>query len=182
MLFELLIKIWVTPENILGLIWNIITIVGMCLIFRAWNEKWWKSLIPFYGIYIMYRHAWKERKWLFVIQLLFEVVSAISAWIMRKHITSNVFHAIKTYIETEQLDIDISVPRLVICITLLLVSMLVTFVMTRITYLKICDSLNIKNTLLKIGTFFIPQIFLIVDYISYTKASQGRTAEAQKRI
>lgn len=94
MLFDLFVKLCVTPENILGLIWNLITIVGMCLIFCAWKEQWWKSLIPFYGTYLIYKHAWKERRWLFLVQMIFDLISAVSAWVMRKHITSNLFAAL----------------------------------------------------------------------------------------
>ena len=46
-------------ENVWGLIWSIITAVCMCLIFLAWGEKWWKSLVPFYGTYIIYKNTWK---------------------------------------------------------------------------------------------------------------------------
>ena len=67
--------------------------------------------------------------------------------------------------ETEKIDIDINIPYLLICAAVLLISMLVVFLLTRITYLKICDSLGIKNLLLKVGTFIVPQIFLIVDYV-----------------
>lgn len=169
MLFDLFVKLCVTPENILGLIWNLITIVGMCLIFCAWKEQWWKSLIPFYGTYLIYKHAWKERRWLFLVQMIFDLISAVSAWVMRKHITSNLFAALKTYLETKTIDIDISIPCLLISAGLLLVSMIVVFVFTRITYLKVCDSLNIKNLGLKVGTFFVPQIFLIVDYVYAVK-------------
>lgn len=84
---------------------------------------------------------------------------------MKKHLTNNLFAAIKTYIETETIDIDISVPYLIICAIVLLISMLVVFFLTRITYVKICDSLGIRSALLKVGTFFVPQIFLIVDYV-----------------
>lgn len=165
MLFDIFVKLCITPENVLGIVWNLITIVGMCLVFHAWQEKWWKSLIPFYGTYLIYRNAWKERKWLFFVQMIFDLISMVSARVMKKHVTSNLFTAFKTYLETETIDIDISIPCVLICISLLLVSMLVVFLLTRITYLKICDSLNIKNLGLKIGTFLVPQIFLIVDYV-----------------
>ena len=165
MLFDIFVKLCITPENVLGILWNLITIVGMCLIFHAWQEKWWKSLIPFYGTYLLYKHAWEKRKWLFFVQMLFDLVSFVSARVMRKHVTSNLFTAIKNYLETDTIDIDISIPCLLICTGLLLVSMVAVFLLTRITYLKVCDSLDIKNGFLKVGTFFVPQIFLIVDYV-----------------
>ncbi len=169
MLFDIFVKLWVTPENIIGIAWSIVTIVGMCLIFHAWQEQWWKSLIPFYGTYLIYKNAWKEHKWLFFVQMIFDLLSMLSAKFMKKHLTSNLFAAIKTYMETEKIDIDISVPYLLICACILLISMLVVFLLTRITYLKVCDSLGIKSLLLKVGTFLVPQVFLIVDYVYVRK-------------
>lgn len=177
MLFDIFVKWCVTPENILGIIWNLITIVGMCLIFHAWQEQWWKSLIPFYGTYLIYKNAWKERKWLFLLQMIFDLISMVSARVMKKHVTSNLLTALKTYLETDTIDIDISIPYLLICAGLLLVSMIVVFLLTRITYLKICDSLDIRNLGLKVGTFFVPQIFLIVDYVYAMKKCKNDASD-----
>ena len=174
MLFNLFIKIWATPENIIGLIFNIIMIVSMCLIFTTWQEKWWKSLIPLYGTYILYEHTWKNCKWLFLVQLIFDVVSARCTAFMRKHVAVNLFHTIKTYIETQQLDIDIRVEQLLIAVILFCGSIAVAFVVTRITYVKICDSLCIANRLLKVGTFLLPQIFLLVDYVWVRKIGKDK--------
>ena len=180
MLFDLFVKFWLTPENILGLLWNIIMIVGMCLIFCAWQEKWWKSLIPFYGTYIVYKHTWQKQKWLFLVQIFFDVLGAKCLSGAKKHLTTNLLYTIRTYIETEQLDVDISVPRLVICIILFLISAVITFILTRVTYMKVCSSLQIENLLLKIGTFFLPQIFLVVDYICYKNADKGNSPVAER--
>ena len=70
MLFDLFMKFVLTPENVLGLVFQILTIVSMCLIFHAWKEKWWKSLIPFYGTYLLYQHTWKRWKWLFLVEMI----------------------------------------------------------------------------------------------------------------
>ncbi len=179
MIFDIFMKIWITPENVLGILWSIVTVVGMCLIFHAWKERWWKSLIPFYGTYLMYKNAWKEHKWLFFVQMLFDLISMASSKFMKKHLTNNLFAAIKTYMETETIDIDISIPYLLICAGLLLISMLVVFLLTRITYLKICDSLGIKSLLLKVGTFIVPQIFLIVDYVYVMRRRDSSNAQVQ---
>ncbi|MBQ2802565.1 MAG: hypothetical protein IJF07_01550 [Lachnospiraceae bacterium] len=167
MLWDLFLKLAITPENILGLLWNIVTIVGMCLIFCAWKEKWWKSLIPFYGTYIIYKHTWKNLKWLFVLQLVIDFVGAKATSIAKKHITSNVFESIKTYVETEEIAIDISVEQLFACLVVALISSLIVWILTRITYMKVCSSLQIQNVLLKIGSFLLPEIFLLVDYIYF---------------
>lgn len=178
MLLDLFLKLAVTPENIMGLLWNIITIVGMCLIFHAWTEKWWKSLIPFYGTYLIYKHTWNNLKWLFLLQLGFDFMGAKAVSITKKHITSSLFATIKTYMETEQIAIDISVEQLLICLVLATISSLVVFVLTRITYMKVCDSLLIGNIWLKIGTFLLPELFLLVDYFYYkNKMKKQRSPE-----
>ena len=169
MLLDIFVKFLITPENILGLVWSVVTIVGMCLVFHAWQEKWWKSLVPFYGTYLIYKNAWKEHKWLFFVQMLFDLTSVMSSKFMKKHLKNNLFAAVKTYMETEKVDIDISVPYLLICAIILLISVVVVFLLTRITYWKICDSLGIKNVFLKLGTFIVPQVFLIVDYVYVKK-------------
>ena len=169
MLFDLFLKFVLTPENVLGLIWSTVTTICMCLIFCAWQEKWWKSLIPFYGNYLIYKHTWKKFKWLFLVEIGFDTLAAKSTSFMKKHIVNNVFYTVKTYIETRQLDIEISPEQLFICMVLLLVSAVIVFVLKRVTYMKICTSLNITNTLLKIGTFLLPEVFLLVDYIYYKR-------------
>lgn len=174
MLFDLFVKFYVTPENIIGLIWNIITIVGMCLIFRAWDEKWWKSLIPVYGIYLIYKHTWKEWKWLFLVQIGADMISAKCMSLAKKHITGNVIDAVRTYIETQQIALDISIGRLMIYILLFFITMVIAFLLTRITYIKICESLQIKNVLLILGTFLLPEVFLLVNYVWYIKMSDRK--------
>ena len=99
MLFDLFLKYVVTPENVLGLIWSTVTTICMCLIFCAWQEKWWKSLIPFYGNYLIYKHTWKKFKWLFLVEIGFDTLAAKSTSFMKKHIVNNVFYTVKTYIK-----------------------------------------------------------------------------------
>lgn len=177
MLSDFLIKMFVTPENIFGLIWDIISIVGMCFIFHAWKEKWWKSLIPFYSTFLIYKHTWARYKLLFCVQMSFELMNMVSSKLFKKHITNNLLDTVKNFFETQTFDIDISVTYLLVFGSLMLISMIAIFVMTRITYWKICDSLEIRNLFLKIGTFILPQIFLIVDYIYVSKKNAKIKAE-----
>ena len=164
MLFDLFIKYVITPENILGLLWYMVTIVGMCLIFKLWQEKWWKSLIPIYGTYIIYKHTWKQHKWLFLVQLACNVLQTKSVGYMRKYIVMDIYHTIMYYVENGQLDVDISVGKLLFCLICAVISALAVFLLTRITYVRICSSLQIHNGLLMVGTFLIPEIFLLIDY------------------
>ena len=76
MLLDIFLNIWATPENIISLILRIALTAGLCLIFAAWGEKWWKSLIPFYGTYLLYRHTWVRGRWLFILQILLDMAGA----------------------------------------------------------------------------------------------------------
>lgn len=171
MLFDLFLKIWVTPENIMELILEILMIISMCFIFTTWKEKWWKSLIPIYGTYIIFKNTWKKKKWLFVVPIIFNMISTKCMSFIKKHMVINLLDTVETYIETERIMIDIDVTQLVICVVLFLISVLICYVLTRITYLKICNSLCIKSMVLRIGTFLFPQIFLLIDYIYYKNVS-----------
>lgn len=169
MLWNLILDILITPENVIGFILNISMLVAMCLIFAAWKESWWKSLIPFYSTYIIYKHTWKNRKLLFIVQLVLELVNKRSVSVMRKHIITNVIDAAGEFFDTGKANIEISVSTLVVCIILFLLSALVLFILTRITYLRICDSLNVNNALIKVGVFILPEIFLTITYIFYKR-------------
>ena len=58
-MFDLIVKLFLTPENIIGIIFNTLNILTFCFIFKELKEKWWKSLIPIYSTYILYKHLWK---------------------------------------------------------------------------------------------------------------------------
>lgn len=178
MLFDLFIKIILTPENVLGLIWSIITTVCMCLIFQAWEEKWWKSLVPFYGTYIIYKNTWKQLKWLFLVEIFLQLLSAKCASFIKKYIIHNSFYTIETYIKTENFVVGISVEKVLACMAFLLISALGVCILKRVTYMKICASLSIQNIFLKIGTFLLPQIFLLVDYAVFYK----KQAELKNKV
>ena len=167
MIIGLLIRLWATPENVLGLCMDVAAIVAMCFIFTAWKEKWWKSLVPFYGTYIIFKNVWRKRKWLFFVSITLNIVSSRCVAFFRKHLIIDLIDTIKTYIETEQLSVEIDLRQLLICILIYLVSVIISFVITRISYLKICESLQINNVLLKIGTFLFPQVFLFADYVTW---------------
>lgn len=169
MVWNLIVDAVITPENIIGFILNLSMLVAMCLVFVAWKESWWKSLIPFYGTYIIYKHTWKRRKLLFILQLVLELVNKRSLSVMRKHILTNIIDTVGEFIDTQKFAVDISVSTVIICLILFLVSGLVLFILTRITYLRICDSLDVNNTLIKVGTFLIPEVFLGITYIYWRR-------------
>lgn len=173
MILDLLTKIFITPENIIGLLLNITGIVGMCLIFTLFNEKWWKSIVPFYGTFVLYKHTWKRYSGAFATQTLFALLEICSMSFFKKHITRNLFYAVKSYIETEQWDLDISIPKLLIASALFILSTFIVWIFGLITYVKICNKLNVKNVLLIIGVLFFPDIFLIITYLYYKRKNRG---------
>lgn len=166
MLLDLIVKMYITPENILAILGQISIVVLMCLIFKTWGEKWWKSLIPVYGTYIIYKHTWKDMKWMFAIQLALGFANAHFISRVKKNITGNIINAVRTYIDTKQLDlnIEIDVNLLLLYVALALVCGLCVWIIKRITYMKICDTLYIDSIVLKILTFLLPEIILFVDY------------------
>ena len=145
----------------------------MCLIFTLWQEAWWKSLIPVYGTYIIYKHTWNRHKWLFVLQLVCSMVQAKSISYMRKYFVMDAYHTILDYVDNGQWNVDISVETLVLCLVCAAVSSLVFFLLTRITYAKICSSLQVHNVLLMVGTFVLPEVFLLILYW-YVRKQQGQ--------
>ena len=169
MLFDLMVKLFITPENIMSLIRTVVSCAGICLIFNVWGETWWKSLIPFYGNYLIYKKTWNRFWWLFLVEQIFVFTAAKSYKFMKKHVVDNVFDTIKNCMETKEIDINISVSLLIICTVIFLLSTVLSFVLKRVTYAKVCKTLKIQNIFLIIGTFLFPELFLLVDYVYYTK-------------
>lgn len=166
-MFDLLVKIFLTPENIIGLLFNLSGILALCFIFKEWNEKWWKSLIPIYSTYILYKHLWKY-KWLCIIQFVFSFINTKCLSIFRKHIIGGILSAITNYINTKSLNIDIKFSLLLICILGFILSYIVVFIFKRITYYRINKQFH-NNVLIQIGTFLLPDVFLLISYINYKK-------------
>lgn len=166
-MLELLIKIFLTPENIFGLIFNILGIISFCFIFREWEEKWWKSLVPIYNTYIIYKYLWK-RKWFCLLQFLFSIINIRCIVILKKEILVESINSILNYIKNDIFNINFNFNLLFICIIFFTLSYIVIFTMKRISYFKLCKQYK-SPLFLKIGTFIFPDIFLIISYIFYKK-------------
>ena len=169
MLLDIFLKIWVTPENIVGLIHQIALTVGLCLIFAAWEEKWWKSLIPLYGTYLLYRHTWNRGRWLFAVQILLDMAGAWCGHAIGRSLMGGLLETIRLYVRTGEFAVDISVGQLLFWLMVWAVCAVCVFLLTRITYLKICGSLKLEGGVLKVGTFLFPQLFLLIDYVCWRK-------------
>lgn len=58
----------------------VLLIVGEWKVFEKFGEKPWKSLIPYYSSYIMYKHTWRPSAFWFYVAMneSFNILSAIS--------------------------------------------------------------------------------------------------------
>lgn len=65
-----------TFGQIVSFVIAILSIVAMWRIFAKAGEAGWKSLIPFYNVYVYYKICWKG--WIGIVALLLDVFGAIS--------------------------------------------------------------------------------------------------------
>ena len=109
---------------------------------------------------------------MFLVEIMFNTLGAKCMSFAKRHVTQNVIHTIKSYIETKQLDIQVQTEQLVICIVLFLISAVIVFVLKRVTYVKVCSSLGMNYLLLKVGTFILPEIGLLLTYICFYRKNK----------
>lgn len=166
-MFDILIRLYCTPENVIGLLCDILLLVDMYLIFCAWGEKGWKSLVPVYNKYILYKHTWNG-KCFFIVEVLSGVITAKCLSTMRKHLMTNLFHSILVLLQEQKLETDLDLPMLLICLGVYGIGSLIVFVMRRITYYKITAKFNMPAWI-KFGVLILPEIFLFVSVMAYRK-------------
>ncbi len=76
---------WATAINsfsaLLSLVTLILIIVAEWKLFKKFGEKSWKSLVPYYNSYIMYKHSWcKKAFWIFLVSdTLFDICNKMSS-------------------------------------------------------------------------------------------------------
>ncbi len=169
MTWELLLRYIFSPERIVGIVWDFLPLIAMCFIFHAWNEKWWKCLIPVYGNYISYKHTWRYPFIVLSVKILFDILQSYSIRFIRKHIVGNVLQAIVEFIKTGEIQFTIDMEQILFYLILGLICGFITFIIARCTYAKVCKSLEFNNGWLMVGTFIIPEIFLLVDYVCWRK-------------
>ena len=158
-------KIILTPENIIGIILNIIALIDMCFIFTLFKEKWWKSLIPFYNIYILYKHTWNN-KYICFIEIISLLLNSKFLSFIRKDIFISIYECIKALIEQESFYLDLNYGKIFIFLIFYIITYLIVFIFKRITYWKLCSKMQL-NIFLKILTFIVPDICLLIDYFVY---------------
>lgn len=167
-MLDFLIRLYCTPENVIGLLLDILLMVDMYLIFKALGEKGWKSLVPVYNKFLLYKHTWNW-KWFFLFEVLAGLITAKCLSTMRKHIVSNIFHTIGILLQEQKLEMDIDISMLFICLGVYAICSVFLFIMRRITYYKIAAKFQMA-TWIKVGALILPEIFLLVSVIKYRKA------------
>lgn len=162
-MLQFLFKIFVTPENIVGIILKFIEVIGMCFIFRCLELKWWKSLIPFYDEFTLYQKVFKHKYITFISNTLFLLLQFKCVSLFRKYILGNIFTLIKTR-DFSELEIDAI--YLIVLVLIYCIAFLICFIFQRIANIKALQILRLP-AVFQIFTFLIPDIFLFIDAIYY---------------
>lgn len=162
-MFDFLVKLFITPENVVGVILKLTDIIGMCLIFTIFNIKWYKALIPFYDKYLIYNEVFKHKWICFIFNIIFTGIHTRCLILFKKHLFQNLI----TFIKMKDIStINIDLWYLIILIVIEIVSFIILFIFERICNYRIVKRLNI-NIFFQIGTFLCPNIFLFIDAIWY---------------
>ena len=140
-MLELFVKIFLSPEDILGMMIDMLTIISMCLVFSELKEKWWKSLIPIYSTYFTYKLVWKH-KWFCLLEYSFILLQSKSLSVIRKEIVGNIFDVLIALFKQEELFFDINIGLILICFVGIIIFSIATFIMKRITYYKIAKTFH----------------------------------------
>ena len=102
-------------------------------------------------------------------QILLDMAGAWCGHAIGRSLVGGLLETIRLYVRTGEFAVDISVGQLVLWLMVWAVCVFCAFLLTRITYLKICGSLRLESGVLKVGTFLFPQIFLLIDYMCWRK-------------
>lgn len=156
---DFLLKIFLSPENILGIVLNLLNLVAICVVFSEVGVSWWKALIPIYSTYVSYQSFWKH-KWFCLLEFAFLLIDSRCAAIIRKNIIVDVFEFFATLIEKQTLEVDVNIPLLILCILGSILAAIAIFVMKRMTYYKIGQKLEYSAGKIILG--MISPIFFLV--------------------
>lgn len=65
---------------VISLVWYVLQVIAYWKIFGKMGVPGWKSIIPFYNLYIQYKMTWKPGFfWLFIITMAFSGLSSVKA-------------------------------------------------------------------------------------------------------
>lgn len=143
-MFELFLKIFASPEDILGIVFEILHIISICFVCVEFKEVWWKGLIPIYNVYLLYKHSWKY-KWFFIFEYLFLILQSRSLKLIKTEVIVNIFDLVKDIYNKQEIGIDFDFRLVLICLFLMFIFGLFVFIMRRITYFKISKKFNYNS-------------------------------------
>ena len=140
-MFELFLKIFASPEDIIGIIFEVLHIVTICFLCIEFKEFWWKAFIPFYNVYLLYKHSWKY-KWFFIFEYLFLILQAKSFKLIKGEVILNILDLAKDIFGKRELEINFNLELVLICLFLTFIFGFLVFLIRRITYIKIAKKFN----------------------------------------
>lgn len=85
LLFPNITEGWALAISSFSNVWDIFCIILMMVaewkLFKKLGEKPWKSLVPYYNAYILYKHSWSKKAFsiYFVASTLFDICNGISS-------------------------------------------------------------------------------------------------------
>ena len=70
-------------SNLLSIVSIILIIVAEWKLFKKFGEKPWKSLVPYYSAYILYKYSWSKKAfWIYLLSsTLFDICHGISSYL-----------------------------------------------------------------------------------------------------
>lgn len=89
LLFPNLTEAWVLAIEAFVAILNLVTVILMVIgewkLFKKFGEKSWKSLIPFYNTYILYKYAWSTKSFAiyFFSAMMFNVTQMVNRYFLK---------------------------------------------------------------------------------------------------
>ena len=169
-MLQFLTKIFLTPENIMGIIFKLVEVIGMCFLFYCLELKWWKSLIPFYDEYVLYDKVFKHKWFAFLFYSLSFFIQFRCISLFKKHILGNIWTVLQ---EQDLSTLNIDFVYLIFLVVIWIFTFIICFLFQRMANYKALKLLNIPS-LLQIMTILLPDIFLLVDsiYFLYKRKKQ----------
>ena len=87
LLFPNLAESWVLAIESLSSIWDFVSIILIFIaewkLFKKFGEKPWKSLVPYYNSYLLYKHSWSRKIfWVyFISSTAFDISQGVSKYL-----------------------------------------------------------------------------------------------------
>ena len=87
LLFPNITESWLNVIESISSIWDIVSIILIFVaewkLFKKFGEKPWKSIVPYYNSYILYKHCWSKKIfWVYILSsTLFDIAQGVSTYL-----------------------------------------------------------------------------------------------------